>query len=259
MSAVISFGKAFPSKKTPRCRQIGHGVPPRLRATKIATGHGDHADSDGSQHAVEAFWKNLVRKNFELLRGSWSILELLVGIPWLARERQRQKRLYERQYAREEVCGGFDTDRKDLLHAKECLKLATSMYSVHVADGIERFLDETHIRAADVHFVQHTSTFADGCPSGLVSPVPGHVIATSNELRAVVFLVRGTEVRDKSGRSWLPVDVLADLAAFSEPFLGGHAHLGMVLAAKQLFAMHREVCPCLHSPNQDPHVPFMTV
>eukprot|EP00959_Pyramimonas_sp_CCMP1952_P470686 9497102-Pyramimonas_sp.AAC.2 len=62
--------------------------------------------------------------------------------------------------------------------------------------------------------------------------------AARAQLKSVVFLVRGTEVRDKSGRSWLPVDVLADLAAFSEPFLGGHAHLGMVLATKQLFGMH---------------------
>eukprot|EP00959_Pyramimonas_sp_CCMP1952_P470685 9497102-Pyramimonas_sp.AAC.1 len=55
-------------------------VPHRRRTIMVAAGH-DHIptpESDGSQHAVEAFWKNLVRKNFELLRGSWSILELLV-------------------------------------------------------------------------------------------------------------------------------------------------------------------------------------
>jgi hypothetical protein len=47
--------------------------------SKTVAGHDKNAHPHGSQHAVEAFWKNLVRKNFELLRGSWSVMELLVS------------------------------------------------------------------------------------------------------------------------------------------------------------------------------------
>lgn len=50
------------------------------------------------------------------------------------------------------------------------------------------------------------------------------------------------QVRDKSGQSWVPVDVMADLAASATPFLGGHAHEGMALAAEQLRLMHGYVC-----------------
>jgi hypothetical protein len=76
-------------------------------AAASADTHGGSGDGGGggggeggerySQRDVESFWGELLARNIAMLRRSWSSLELVVGIPWLARERQRQRRLYERQ------------------------------------------------------------------------------------------------------------------------------------------------------------------
>jgi hypothetical protein len=77
----------------------------------------------------------------------------------------------------------------------------------------------------------------------LLSPLSAPTSPTSS-LRSARTLTAEVEtqpcgqVRDKSGKSWVPVDVMADLAASATPFLGGHAHEGMALAAEQLRLMH---------------------
>jgi len=66
------------------------------------------------------------------------------------------------------------------------------------------------------------------------------------QIKAICVVIRGTEVRDKHGKSWLPVDVMADLAAESSNFMGGQAHKGIAMIAEQMLSMHYEVrCRCL--------------
>jgi len=55
---------------------------------------------------------------------------------------------------------------------------------------------------------------------------PGHIIAIDHSQKAVVLSIRGT---------FHAKDCLTDLIANYEPFLGGYAHAGILMAAKQLY------------------------
>ena len=53
---------------------------------------------------------------------------------------------------------------------------------------MDRFLSETSVRAEEVHYLQPTSKFVE------LAPVPGHLVVTAHEIKAVVLVIRGTEV-----------------------------------------------------------------
>lgn len=153
-------------------------------------GHGVHGERY-TQRDVESFWGELLARNIALLRRSWSSLELVVGIPWLARERQRQRRLYERQRrGRACLASGGAADRPTLSRARQCFELAHAAYSAYDEDlsALDRFLLETSVRAEEVHYLQPTSKFIE------LAPVPGHLVVTAHEIKAVVLVIRGTEV-----------------------------------------------------------------
>mmetsp|Transcript_27622 Transcript_27622/g.52578 ORF Transcript_27622/g.52578 Transcript_27622/m.52578 type:complete len:716 (-) Transcript_27622:362-2509(-) len=232
----------------------------RSRARQVCSSRGptragyDERFSSYSQKDVENFWGELLQRNFSLLRRSWSSVELVAGVPWLARERQRQRRLYQRRNKCTQVQELWDEednyaiDCERLSHARKCFELAKSAYSAHTEGGIsalDRFLGETTVRAEDVHFIMDTSSFVK------LAPVPGHLVVVSHEIKAVCVVIRGTEVRDKHGKSWLPVDVMADLAAESERFMGGHAHKGFTMIAEQLHHMHLERLQHLMDTHRD--------
>jgi hypothetical protein len=160
--------------------------------------HGGHGERY-TQRDVESFWGDLLARNIALLRRSWSSLELVVGIPWLARERQRQRRLYERQRrGRACLASGGAADRPTLSRARQCFELAHAAYSAYDEDlsALDRFLLETSVRAEEVHYLQPTSMFIE------LAPVPGHLVVTAHEIKAVVLVIRGTEV-------WPPLPSIA--------------------------------------------------
>jgi hypothetical protein len=76
--------------------------------------------------------------------------------------------------------------------ARRCFELARAAYSAYDEEGfsaLDRFLLETTVRAEEVHYLQPKSKFVE------LAPVPGHLVVTAHELKAVCLVIRGTEVR----------------------------------------------------------------
>ncbi|KAK3237743.1 hypothetical protein CYMTET_52205 [Cymbomonas tetramitiformis] len=205
-----------------RCRNLGVTV---LCAAAESSYHSDD---------ITQFWKQNILGNLKQFK-SWTYLELVVGLPWLSLERERQARWHKRhkQVEGTEEATAHGIDYAGLVEATECLDIINALY--FAGDGaLDGFLANCMAREEDVEHFQAKSDFVG------LAPMPAHVLFVSRELQAVVLCIRGTEVKDYAqgdGR-WLPVDVMADLAASPVEFLDGYAHQGMATAARKLVQMH---------------------
>ena len=96
-----------------------------------------------------------------------------VGIPWLARERRRQRRLYQRQNTHLEAQeildeeSDFAADLPTLKHAYACFELAKSAYSItkgNKISALDRCFSHSQLKAiksSTHHVPTHSSLSRD--------------------------------------------------------------------------------------------------
>merc|ERR1719357_891928 len=194
-----------------------------------------HLLADIIEDFVEARNRSYSNKKWD---GKWRPLPLLIGVLYKLQERQDKKGQNENigkllQPAENDVVPLLGYYWHVLMAADSNIRPGTneveqSMVMKVIEKNKLKYASALNINIQDVPWVW-TSEIERNRTS-MLNYIPDHIITVDHKRKCIVLTILGTRVFPAPQ----PLDIIMDLVATTEPFLGGEAHAGMVWGTRNL-------------------------